>query len=123
MRLENIKAQIQHEMFNISQTRITPEFSKLLIVLSTAATFALGILVLEGIGLWYFSGSDHPNLKNPFDGIYFIVVSIFGETASPISTGSRIITLLALLQGLIIATYLISITALTLVTVLSLFFP
>lgn len=111
MKLHKTGSTLNRKVFNISQSRFTPEFKRLVFMLSTAALFALMIIVVEGIALWYFGGDD-PKIQNVFDGIYYIVVSIFGETSAPISKGPRIITLLALFQGLILATYLIAITAL-----------
>jgi voltage-gated potassium channel len=69
------------------------------------------VVVVEGVLLWSVTPSGNVNISNPIDGIYFIIPIFFGETTAPQSTGERIVTLIALAQGLILTTYLIVISA------------
>lgn len=95
----------------ISRNRFTAEFRAFGLRVSIALLIILIVILIEGIVFWYLAKDSHPDVSAPFDGIYFIVVSIFGETTAPSSTGARVVTLIALAEGLILATYLIAISA------------
>ena len=69
------------------------------------------VVILEGIAYSYFyEGSESYN-PDFADSVYFVLVNVFGETTNPTSIGGRVLALIALLQGLIIATYLVTIAA------------
>lgn len=93
------------------RSTLTSEFKVLSGKIFLAITLVAIIIVIEGVALWYVSSGSDSDVKKPSDGIYFVLVNIFGETTSPTSIGARLITLLALLEGLILATYLIAVSA------------
>ena len=95
----------------VQRSRLTPEFQGLGGKLCVALITVTLVIMIEGIALWYVSEGTDENISDPSDGIYFAVASIFGETSSPATPGGRIITLIALLEGLILATYLIAVSA------------
>ena len=96
----------------VRNSRLTPEFQTLLGKVFLALLVVTVIIIVEGLILWFVSrGGSDARLNSPVDGIYFIVVSIFGETTSPTSFGARVLTLVGLFEGLILATYLIAISA------------
>jgi voltage-gated potassium channel len=93
------------------QSRLTDEFRTLLGRVVIAIFILSVVVVLEGIILWWVTPPGDSNISSPSDGIYFIVPMIFGETMAPHSLGERIVTLFALIQGLILTTYLIAMAA------------
>ena len=95
----------------IQRAGLTREF-KVLVAKVVVAIFVITmVIVIEGLILWKVSPQDDSNISKPVDGIYFIVPIIFGETTAPSSIAARVVTLIALLQGLILTTYLIAISA------------
>lgn len=90
----------------------TPEFLSLswkmirLIILSTI------VVCIQGVILWIFDREDNPTVNTPYDGIYLMVVSVFGETTAPATIMGRVITLIALLEGLILGAYVFVVAAL-----------
>jgi len=95
----------------IQRTRLTREF-KVLVAKVVGAIFVITIvIVIEGLILWKVTPEDDISISKPMDGIYFIIPIIFGETTAPSSFAARIVTLFALLQGLVLTTYLIAISA------------
>ena len=95
----------------LRRSSFSPEFKTLSGKIIAAVFIVALIIILEGVALWYFSAVDDEMINHPMDGIYFVVVSIFGETSSPTGIWPRLITLIALLEGLILATYLIAVSA------------
>jgi voltage-gated potassium channel len=93
------------------KTRFTPEFGRLLYKIVSAIILIATLVIVQGVGLWYFAGSDDSGIVTLFDGIYFAIISIFGETIGPSTLVSRIITLISLAEGLVLATYLIAVSA------------
>ncbi len=93
------------------RSRVTGEFRTLSGRVIIAIIILAVVVVLEGIMLWWVTPPGDSNISSPSDGIYFIVPMIFGETMAPQSLGERIVTLFALIQGLILTTYLIAIAA------------
>ena len=93
------------------RSRLTSEFRALLTRVGLAIFILSVVVVVEGIILWWVTPPGNSNISSPSDGIYFIVPMIFGETMAPQSLGERIVTLFALIQGLILTTYLIAIAA------------
>jgi len=69
------------------------------------------LAIVEGIAYSHFYEGDKSYNPDIGDSVYFVLVNVFGETTNPTSIGGRILTLIALLQGLIIATYLVTIAA------------
>ena len=70
------------------------------------------VVCIQGAILWLFDRGSNPNVNSPADGIYFMVVSVFGETTAPATIGARVITLIALLEGLILGAYIFVVAAL-----------
>ena len=95
----------------LRQTRLTPAFKRLLWKFIVATSVASLLIIIQGTLLWLSEDGLSSSIANPGDGIYFVLVSIFGETTSPSSLGARIIMLLALSEGLILATYFIVLAA------------
>jgi voltage-gated potassium channel len=93
------------------RTKLTGEFRILLGRVSLAVFILAVVVILEGLILWWVTPPGNSNISSPSDGIYFIVPMIFGETMAPESLGERIVTLFALIQGLVLTTYLIAIAA------------
>ena len=93
------------------RSRLTDEFKALLGRVVIAIFILASVVVVEGMILWWVTPSGDTNISSPSDGIYFIVPMIFGETMVPQSLGERIVTLFALIQGLVLTTYLIAIAA------------
>ena len=58
-----------------------------------------------------FDHELNPRIDDPFDGVYFMLVSIFGETTTPLTIGGRLVTLFALFEGLIVGAYVIVVAA------------
>ena len=70
------------------------------------------VVCIQGAILWLFDRGSNSNVNSPADGIYFMVVSVFGETTAPATIGARVITLIALLEGLILGAYVFVVAAL-----------
>ncbi|MEG3581365.1 MAG: NAD-binding protein [Chloroflexota bacterium] len=88
-------------MFSLSK-----EFKKLILKFSIAFLIIIFIVISQGIILYWAE-----DLDGPFDGIYKNIISIGGETASPSSTIGRIITVFAVIEGLILGAYIVVLTA------------
>ena len=95
----------------VRAAHFTPEFKLLALRVFVAFVIISIVVTFEGLALWILSRDENPLLSTPGDGIYYIVVSVFGETTAPASKGARIITLIALSQGLLLATYLVAVAA------------
>ena len=89
----------------------TPEFRALIYRVVIALSVLTIIVVCEGLVLWLVSGEAGTSIPTAVDGIYLIIINIFAETVQTSSVVGRILTLLALSQGLILATYLITVFA------------
>jgi len=95
----------------VRRRRITPEFIGLARKLLYMALAAAAVICIQGIILWLFDHDTESRTQNPLDGIYFMVVSIFGETTAPSTVGARIITVIALFEGLLVAAYVVVVAA------------
>ena len=88
-------------MFSLSK-----EFKKLLLKFSIAVLIIIFIVIAQGIILFWAE-----DLNDPIDGIYKNIISIGGETASPSSTIGRIVTIFAVIEGLVLGAYIVVLTA------------
>lgn len=92
-------------------SNVTPEFRALLYRILIIVLSLSIIITCEGVALWLVSGGIGTSVPTPAEGIYLIVINIFGEIVPTSSAIGRALTLLALIQGLILATYLITVFA------------
>jgi voltage-gated potassium channel len=105
------KDAFQFRVRRFLRTRLTREFLSLIKKFVVAILLIACIIVIEGVALWWFTPQPNAIVSKPIDGIYHIVVSIFGETMAPSGAGARAMTLIGLFQGLVLGTYLIAISA------------
>jgi voltage-gated potassium channel len=98
-------------LYFIRHSHFTSEFRVLASRILSALLIVTIVIIVEGVAFWFVSKGTNTTVVTPGDGIYFIVVSIFGETSAPTSLGARVVTIVALVQGLILATYLIAVSA------------
>ena len=96
----------------ISGARLTPEFISLLWKMFRLIILSTIVICIQGVILWLFDRGSDSAVNTPLDGIYFMVVSVFGETAAPATAIGRVITLIALLEGLILGAYVFVVAAL-----------
>lgn len=91
--------------------RFTSEFTTLCRKMVFLVFISTIVVCLQGVVLWMFDHGSNSKMQNPIDGIYFMVVSIFGETTAPATIGARLVTLFALFEGLIVGAYVVVVAA------------
>ena len=93
------------------QIRLTPEFLTLGRKILTVTLISVLIVGLQGVILWLLEQSSNSRVQNPLDGIYITLVAIFGETGGPETIGARVVTIVALIEGLFLGAYIVVVAA------------
>ena len=93
------------------QIRLTSEFITLGRKILTVTLVSVLVVGLQGVILWLLEQSTNSRVQNPLDGIYITLVAIFGETGGPETIGARIVTIVALIEGLFLGAYIVVVAA------------
>ena len=93
------------------QIRLTPEFLTLGRKILTVTLVSVLVVGLQGVILWLLEQSTNSRVQNPLDGIYITLVAIFGETGGPETIGARVVTIVALIEGLFLGAYIVVVAA------------
>jgi len=96
---------------SLGAIRFTREFAVLARKILVVAAVSLAVIGLQGIVLWLFDRGANNLIQDPLDGVYFMLVSIFGETTAPSTIGARVMTIIALLEGLVLGAYVVVVAA------------
>jgi voltage-gated potassium channel len=96
---------------SLGAIRFTREFAVLARKILVVAVVSLAVIGLQGIVLWLFDRGANDLIQHPLDGVYFMLVSIFGETTAPSTIGARVMTIIALLEGLVLGAYVVVVAA------------
>jgi len=96
---------------SLGAIRFTREFAVLARKILVVAVVSLAVIGLQGIVLWLFDRGANDLIQDPLDGVYFMLVSIFGETTAPSTIGARVMTIVALLEGLVLGAYVVVVAA------------
>lgn len=109
--LRDVVEEVQFRADIARRTRLTGEFRVLIGKIFVAVVVVSIVVSIEGVALWWVTPSGDQSITTPADGIYYIIPNIFGETTAPQSFWARVVTLIALVEGVILTTYLIAVSA------------
>ncbi len=98
-------------ILGLRRRRVTPEFVGLVRKFFYVALSAFAVICIQGILLWLFDHDTKSRTQNQLEGIYLIILAIFGEMTVPSSVGARIVIAIALFEGILVGAYVVVVAA------------